>query len=124
MVSDFLAEVSSSLRALVYEACTRVKESIEKNDKLLPGSAKRLVSIMEKVNSLNFYNDVQVEKMIADITTSLDSYNTSKDVKSGDNFDFQNYHIQIIEVKENTKILPEGWTGGSNGSVTLKITGK
>ena len=81
MVSDFLAEVSSSLRALVYEACTRVKESIEKNDKLLPGSAKRLVSIMEKVNSLNFYNDIQVEKMIVDITTSLDSYNTSKDVK-------------------------------------------
>ena len=49
---------------------------------------------------------------------------TSKDVKTGDNFDFQNYNIQVIEVKENTKILPVGWTGGSNGSITLEITEK
>jgi hypothetical protein len=48
----------------------------------------------------------------------------SKNVKTGDNFDFQTYHIQVLGVKENTKILPVGWTGGSNGSVTLKITGK
>jgi len=52
--------------------------------------------------------------------------NMNKDVKTGDDFDFQNYHIQVIEVKENTKILPMGWgwTGGSNGSITLKITAK
>jgi len=48
----------------------------------------------------------------------------NKDINTGDNFDFQNYHIQVIEVKENTKILPAGLTGGSNGSVTLKITEK
>ena len=50
--------------------------------------------------------------------------NINKDVNTGDNFDFQNYHIQVIEVKENTKILPAGSTGSSNGSVTLKITEK
>lgn len=50
--------------------------------------------------------------------------NINKDVKAGDDFDFQNYHIQVIEVKENTKILPMGWTGGSNGSITLKITAR
>ena len=50
--------------------------------------------------------------------------NINKDVKNGDNFDFQNYHIQVIEVKENTKIFPVGSTGGSNGSITLKITEK
>lgn len=50
--------------------------------------------------------------------------NLNKDVNTGDNFDFQNYHIQVIEVKENTKILPAGYTGGTNGSVTLKITEK
>ncbi len=49
---------------------------------------------------------------------------TSKNVKLGDNFDFQNYHIQVLTVKKNTKILPVGWTGGSNGSITLKITEK
>ena len=48
----------------------------------------------------------------------------NKDVKTGDNFDFQNYHIQVMDVKKNTKILPVGWTGGSNGSITLKITAK
>jgi len=50
--------------------------------------------------------------------------NINKDVKTGDTFDFQNYHIQVIEVKENTRILPAGSTGGSNGSVTLEITEK
>ena len=50
--------------------------------------------------------------------------NINKDVKNGDNFDFQNYYIQVIDVKKNTKILPVGWTGGSNGSITLKITAK
>lgn len=47
--------------------------------------------------------------------------NINKDVKAGDDFDFQNYYIQVIEVKKNTKIIPVGWTGGSNGSITLKI---
>jgi hypothetical protein len=50
--------------------------------------------------------------------------NINKDVKTGDTFDFQDYYIQVIGVKENTKILPAGSTGGSNGSVTLKITKK
>jgi len=50
--------------------------------------------------------------------------NINKDVKTGDNFDFQNYHVQVIEVKESTKILPAGYTGGSNGLITLKITKK
>jgi hypothetical protein len=52
------------------------------------------------------------------------SNNINKDVKTGDDFDFHNYHIQVIEVKENTKILPMSWTGGSNGSINLKITAK
>jgi hypothetical protein len=47
-----------------------------------------------------------------------------KDVKTGEDFDFQIYHIRVIEVKENTNILPAGSTGGSNGSITLKITEK
>jgi hypothetical protein len=50
--------------------------------------------------------------------------NINKDVKIGDDFDFQNYHIQVIKIKKNTKIFPEGWTGGSNGSIILKITEK
>ncbi len=55
---------------------------------------------------------------------SFKNDNTNKDVKTGDSFDFQNYHIQVIGVKENTKILPMGSTGGSNGSITLEITEK
>lgn len=50
--------------------------------------------------------------------------NINKDVKTGDDFNFQNYHIQVTEVKKNTNILPMGWAGGSNGSITLKITAK
>lgn len=55
---------------------------------------------------------------------SFKNDNTNKDVKTGDNFDFQSYHIQVIGVKENTRILPVGSTGGSNGSITLQITEK
>jgi len=50
--------------------------------------------------------------------------NINKDVKAGDNFDFRGYYVQVIEIKENTKILPIGLTGGSNGSITLRITKK
>lgn len=53
-----------------------------------------------------------------------DALTINKDIKTGDNFDFQNYNFQILKVKENTKLLPVGWTGGSNGYVTLKITEK
>jgi hypothetical protein len=56
------------------------------------------------------------------IYLSSQTDNINKNVNTGDSFDFQNYHIQIIEVKENTRILPAGSTGGSNGSITLKIT--
>ena len=58
------------------------------------------------------------------IYLSFQADNINKDVKTGDDFDFQNYHIQVIDIKKNTKILPVGWTGGSNGSITLKITAK
>lgn len=66
--------------------------------------------------------NIQNGSSVVYISSEIDT--TSKDVKIGDNFDFQNYHIQILRVKENTRILPVGWTGGSNGSVTLKITEK
>lgn len=58
------------------------------------------------------------------IYISSNTGNISKDVKTGDNFDFQNYNIRILKVKENTRILPVGWTGGSNGSIALKIAEK
>ncbi len=65
-----------------------------------------------------------IQKGFGVIYLATQADNINKDVNTGDNFDFQNYHIQVIEVKENTKILPAGSTGGSNGSVTLKITEK
>ena len=84
MVSDFLADVSSSLRIMIFEACAKVQEGIIKNDKLLPSSATRLKNIIEKVGSLNFYNDQQVDNMITDIKNNLVQYESSstKDVKS------------------------------------------
>jgi hypothetical protein len=66
--------------------------------------------------------NIQNGSGVIDLASQTDNIN--KDVKIGDNFDFQNYYIQVIAVKKNTKILPVGWTGGSNGSITLKITAK
>lgn len=71
-----------------------------------------------RIGVANIQNDSGV------IYLASQANNINKDVKTGDNFDFQNYHIQVIEVKENTKILPAGFTGGSNGSITLKIIEK
>lgn len=66
--------------------------------------------------------NIQNSSGVIYLTSQADNIN--KDVKTGDDFDFHNYHIQVIGVKKNTKILPIGWTGGSNGSITFKITTK
>lgn len=66
--------------------------------------------------------NIQNGSGIVHISSQTD--NASENVKTGDNFDFKDYHIQVIQVKENTKILPVGFTGGSNGSITLRITKK
>jgi hypothetical protein len=74
-------------------------------------------------NNLNIgVANIQNDSGIVHISSETDI--VSQEVKTGDDFDFQNYHIQIIKVKENTKILPIGWTGGSNGSIVLEITEK
>lgn len=71
-----------------------------------------------RIGVANIHNDSGI------IYLTSQAENINKSVKTGNNFNFQNYYIQVIEIKENTKILPDGFTGGSNGSITLKITGK
>ena len=86
MITDFITEVSGSLRSMIVEACTKVKESLEKNEQeSLPGATKKMLSnVLDKVNSLNFYNDQQVDKMVMDVRSSLTQYDAGpfKDVKS------------------------------------------
>lgn len=84
-ITDFLVEVSGSLRTMIVDACTRVKDSLEKNEQLLPGATKKMLSsVLDKVNSLNFYNDQQVDRMVMDVRASLEQYDAGpfKDVKS------------------------------------------
>jgi len=81
MISDFLVDVASSLRMMIFEACARVQEGIIKNDKLLPSSATRLKNVVEKVESLNFYNDQQIDNMITNIKNTLTGYESSSDKK-------------------------------------------
>ena len=72
MIASFLSEVSSSLRNMLVSACTKVKESIDKNENVLHGSTKKmLTNLLERVDALNFCNDQQVIRMITDIRASL-----------------------------------------------------
>ncbi len=45
-----------------------------------------------------------------------------REVKKGDRFDFQDYLIEILQIKGNSRLFAP--PGGSNGSITLKIIKK
>ena len=44
----------------------------------------------------------------------------TKRITTGDKFEFENYNIQILNIKGNTRLMPA--SGGSNGFIVLKIT--
>lgn len=78
-VDDFLKNIVSQLRGLVYDATTDVLTAIRRKDGLGPRSIVQLKNMIEQVKSLNFYGDDEVDRMINQVQIQL-----SQDVDSRD----------------------------------------
>jgi len=60
-VGEFLKDVVSHLRSLVYDATTDVLAALKKNGRLVTPSILSLKNMIEAVGSLNFYGDAEIE---------------------------------------------------------------
>jgi len=73
MIDQFLNDLITQLRALVYEACLNVAASLksgrgtrttkEGNERMHPGLLSQLSTMIEQARSLNFYNDRDIDRM-------------------------------------------------------------
>lgn len=83
MMDGFIAEVSAGLRNMVVKVAESVKASIEKNDgKLIPRSTSDIKRLLEKLERLNFYDDIAIQSMVADIRAEVDKPLKERDVPS------------------------------------------
>jgi len=80
MVADFLAEINASLREMVIQVCQSVRDSIKRNDRLVPRSAMGLRNLLSKLERLNFHDDDQLTRMINDIRSEIDKPAKSRDI--------------------------------------------
>ena len=72
IVADFLAEINTNLRSMVVDACRSVRDSIRRNERLVPRSVMGLRNLLSKLERLNFHDDEQLTKMMDDIRSEID----------------------------------------------------
>jgi len=84
MVADFLAEINSSLRRTIVDACQSVRDSIKRNDRLVPRSVMGLRNLLSKLERLNFHDDDQLIKMMDDIRSEIDKPSDKRDIPNLD----------------------------------------
>ena len=90
MVIDFLAEINASLRNMIVDACQSVRDSIRRNDRLVPRSVMGLRNLLSKLERLNFHDDDQLTKMMDDIRSEID--------KPADKRDISNLNVILNEI--------------------------
>ena len=84
MVVDFLAEINSSLRTTIVDACQSVRDSIRRNERLVPRSVMGLRNLLSKLERLNFHDDDQLTKMMDDIRSEIDKPSDKRDIPNLD----------------------------------------
>jgi hypothetical protein len=84
MVADFLAEINSSLRTTIVDACQSVRDSIRRNERLVPRSVMGLRNLLSKLERLNFHDDDQLTKMMEDIRIEIDKPSGKRDIPNLD----------------------------------------
>ena len=84
MVADFLVEINTSLRNMIVGACQSVKDSIRRNDRLVPRSVMGLRNLLAKLERLNFHDDDQLSKMMEDIRSEIDKPADKRDIPNLD----------------------------------------
>jgi hypothetical protein len=84
MVADFLAEINASLRTTVVDVCQSVRDSIRRNERLVPRSVMGLRNLLSKLERLNFHDDDQLTKMMDDIRSEIDKPSDKRDIPNLD----------------------------------------
>jgi hypothetical protein len=84
MVADFLAEINANLRDMVIQVCQSVRDSIHRNDRLVPRSVMGLRNLLSKLERLNFHDDDQLSKMMDDIRSEIDKPADKRDIPNLD----------------------------------------
>jgi len=84
MVADFLAEINASLRATIVDVCQSVRESIRRNERLVPRSVVGLKNLLSKLERLNFHDDDQLSKMMDDIRGEIGKPSDKRDLPNLD----------------------------------------
>ena len=84
MVADFLAEINTNLRDMVIQACQSVRDSIRRNDRLVPRSVMGLRNLLTKLERLNFHDDDQLSKIMDDIRIEIDKPSGKRDIPNLD----------------------------------------
>ena len=102
MVADFLVEINTNLRGMIVDACQSVKDSIRRNDRLVPRSVMGLRNLLAKLERLNFHDDDQLTRMMDDIRGEIDKPADKRDIPNldavlGEVLDSCREQIQEIE---------------------------
>jgi len=84
MVADFLAEINTSLRSMIVDACQSVRDSIRRNERLVPRSVMGLRNLLSKLERLNFHDDDQLTRMMEDIRIEMDKPSGKRDIPNLD----------------------------------------
>ena len=72
LIDRFLRDVAAQLRSLVYDVCTNVLATMERNDgRLHPRSVVQLQNLVEQLERLNFTGDREVEEIIKEVRYHL-----------------------------------------------------
>ncbi|MGB9886487.1 MAG: DUF3150 domain-containing protein [Moorellales bacterium] len=71
-LDDFLGSVLGRIRGMIYEACAAAKENVDRTGRLGPGDVRRLKTLVERVERLNFLNDGEVERYLSELRGILD----------------------------------------------------
>jgi hypothetical protein len=84
MVAEFLAEINTNLRDMVIQVCQSVRDSIRRNERLVPRSVMGLRNLLSKLERLNFHDDDQLSKMMEDIRIEIDKPSGKRDIPNLD----------------------------------------
>lgn len=78
LVNSFMSNIMGQLRSTTYNAVLDVLSSIKKNGELHPRSVSQLKNLVDNIRNLNFYADVEVDQMITQVKSILNSTSPNK----------------------------------------------
>lgn len=79
-IDQFLTTVITQLRGLLYDATTNVLASLKKRERLQPRAVVQLKNLVENLQQLNFYGDVDVERAMKLIGNLIDKPREDRDL--------------------------------------------